>query len=120
MGAPIRRAILQSGSLHLSPPQPESSAKVMIGRVEDALSKNGHWTLSNAPVEELLKAQAELGIVSLFLQMESALKDWQDKLGNAERLLVGDCEYEVNQDSFKSVKCVADDPTLVSDIAERY
>ena len=95
MGAPIQQAILQSGSLHLSPPLPEAMAKAVVGRVENVLSEKKSGDLNTASVTDLLAAQTELGIVSLFLQMEPALADWEVKLGSAERLLIGDCEYEV-------------------------
>ncbi|KAF3039459.1 hypothetical protein E8E11_005512 [Didymella keratinophila] len=77
MGVPMRQAILQSGSL-----------------VEEHLSLKNcpSASLRNASVPGILKAQADLGIVSLFLQMEPGLENWRDKLGYAERLLIGDCE----------------------------
>lgn len=96
MGVPMRQAILQSGSLYLSPPLPESRANDTVSKIEDCLSLRGCSDLSNASVEDILKAQADLGIVSLFLQMEPGLENWRDKLGHAKRLLIGDCEYEVS------------------------
>lgn len=96
MGVPMRQAVLQSGSLYLSPPIPEKRAKDIVAKVENWLGLNGSSGLREAPAEEILKAQADLGMVSLFLQMEPDLQGWRDKLGHAERLLIGDCEYEVS------------------------
>lgn len=95
LGAPVRQVILQSGSLYLSPPQSQSAADAVVTKIRDVLSKKGQRTLSDAPVSELLEVQADLGLVSSFLQMEPALAGWQDEVGIAERLLIGDCEYEV-------------------------
>jgi hypothetical protein len=96
MGVPIRQAILQSGSLYLSPPIPEARAGGIVARVEERLSLKGCAGLRDAKVEEFLEAQADLGMISLFLQTEPGLEDWREKLGHAERLLLGDCEYEVS------------------------
>lgn len=96
MGEPIRQTILQSGSLYLSPPIPKARAEDIVAKVENQLSRNGSSNLREAPAEEILKAQADLGMVSLFLQTEPDLDGWRKKLGHAERLLIGDCEYEVS------------------------
>ena len=97
MGVPVRQAILQSGSLYLSPPIPEARAGSIVARVEERLSLEGGAGLRDAKVEEVLKAQADLGMISLFLQTAPGLEDWQEKLGHTERLLIGDCEYEVSE-----------------------
>ncbi|KAF3031841.1 hypothetical protein E8E12_001932 [Didymella heteroderae] len=94
MGVPMRQAVLQSGSLYLSPPIPEARAKDIVARIEDRLSLNGSPGLREASAEDILNAQADLGLVSLFLRMEPGLEKWRDELGHAERLLIGDCEYE--------------------------
>ncbi|KAJ4406286.1 hypothetical protein N0V91_004740 [Didymella pomorum] len=96
MGVPIRQAILQSGSLYLSPPIPEARAGGIVARVEERLSLKGCAGLRDAKVEDFLEAQADLGMISLFLQTEPGIEDWREKLGHAERLLLGDCEYEVS------------------------
>ncbi|ETS82689.1 hypothetical protein PFICI_04565 [Pestalotiopsis fici W106-1] len=94
IGSPVRQCILQSGSLYLSPPQPRTNGSVVIGRLEGALSNLGKWTMRDAPVQKLLEAQAELGLVSFFLQAEEPLDGWETKHGSVERLLIGDTEYE--------------------------
>ena len=95
MGGSFRQVVLQSGSLYLSPPAPGNAAKAIADTIEAHLKKIGSTTLKAAPIADLLKAQADLGIVSLFLQMEPELENFQTSLGSAERLLVGDCEFEV-------------------------
>jgi hypothetical protein len=95
MGTPVQQCILQSGTLFLSPPQPKAVAGALIRQVGAALKQLGNWTLRDAPVSKILEAQADLGITSLYLQIEEALEGWQTKLGPAKRLLVGDTEYEV-------------------------
>lgn len=101
MGVPMRQAILQSGSLYLSPPILRSKAEDLAATVEvclHGLSPPGGpaFTLQNAPVELILKVLADVGYSSWYLQMEPGLENWRTKLGHAERLLVGDCEYEVS------------------------
>jgi carboxylesterase type B len=92
---PVKRGILMSGSLHMSPPQPESRAKSMlIDPVLARLQAKGYSSLGEAPVQALLDAQAEIPIPSVFLQEEACFADWQDKTGNIQELIIGDCEYE--------------------------
>lgn len=68
----------------------------MVDRVQAVLSRNGELCdLETASVEDVLAAQKELGMVSLFLQMDLGLEGWKGKFGEVERLLIGDCEYEV-------------------------
>ncbi|EEU40127.1 uncharacterized protein NECHADRAFT_33545 [Fusarium vanettenii 77-13-4] len=95
MGSPARQCILQSGTLHLSPPQPRKTAEILIARVSDELSRLGNWTLRDAPVSKLLEAQERLGLVSFYLQMEEKLEGWEERIGDDfQRVLIGDTEYE--------------------------
>ncbi|VUC27025.1 unnamed protein product [Clonostachys rosea] len=96
MGLPARQYILQSGSLHLSPPQPRSAAATLIQKVEKAVSDLGGWNLRTAPVDRLLKALKQCNLVSFYIQQESRLEGWGENVGSAERLLIGDNEYESN------------------------
>ncbi|KAH6676987.1 Alpha/Beta hydrolase protein [Plectosphaerella plurivora] len=93
-GASPRQCILQSGTLHLSPPQSRAVAENLINRVSNAVKDLRGADLRTASVSTLLKAQATLGLESFFLQEESCLEGWQDKIGDVGRLLIGDCEYE--------------------------
>ncbi|KXJ87817.1 Alpha/Beta hydrolase protein [Microdochium bolleyi] len=100
LAPPVRSWVLQSGTLALSPPQPDDVADALIARVGDTLHQMGGWTVRDAPVSELLAVQAELGVSSLYLRMEEKLSGWESamerKCGMAgvERLLIGDTEYE--------------------------
>ncbi|KAM0817841.1 putative Carboxylic ester hydrolase [Seiridium cardinale] len=93
--SPIRQCILQSGSLHLSPPQQHSVANGLIDSMSQGLRRLGNWTLRDAPVSSLLEVQRDLGLVSFYLQMEQQLEGWSEMIsGSVERLLIGDTEYE--------------------------
>lgn len=87
---------MQSGSLYLSPPRPRATAESLLQSVSGALSRLGNWTLRDAPVDKLLQAQADVGLVSVYLQMDEQLNGWEEKLGSAERLLIGNNEFEVS------------------------
>ncbi|KAJ1329854.1 para-nitrobenzyl esterase [Microdochium nivale] len=92
----VRSWILQSGTLALSPPQPDVVADGLVARVEDALRRRGGQTLRVAPVSEVLAVQAELGVASMFLREEEELLGWRSRglSPNVDRILVGDTEYE--------------------------
>ncbi|KAG9671362.1 alpha/beta-hydrolase, partial [Aureobasidium melanogenum] len=94
-GAPVKRGILMSGSLHMSPPQPEARAKTMlIGPVLAKLKAKGYTSLEKAPVQALLEAQAEIPIPSVFLQNDKCFENWQENTGKIQELVIGDCEFE--------------------------
>ncbi|KAI4720990.1 carboxylesterase [Aureobasidium sp. EXF-10727] len=94
-GAPVKRGILMSGSLHMSPPQPEARAKTMlIDTVLAKLKGKGYMSLEDAPVQALLEAQAEIPIPSVFLQDDECFGNWQNNTGNIQELIIGDCEFE--------------------------
>ncbi|CAD0089330.1 unnamed protein product [Aureobasidium mustum] len=94
-GAPVKRGVLMSGSIHMSPPQPEVRAKTMlIDPVLAKLKAKGYNSLEEAPVQALLEAQAEIPIPSVFLQDDKCFENWQENTGNIEELVIGDCEFE--------------------------
>jgi carboxylesterase type B len=94
-GAPVKRGVLMSGSLYMSPPQPEARAKTMlIDPVLDKLKAKGYTSLAEASIQAILEAQAEIPIPSVFLQDEECFTNWQDNTGSIEELLIGDCEFE--------------------------
>ncbi|KAF1344972.1 Alpha/Beta hydrolase protein [Delphinella strobiligena] len=92
-GAPVRRGILQSGSLHLSPPQGEGRGLALCQGLEETLSKQG-FTLASAPVGKLLETLAEAKILSMWLQLTEELHGWETQTSPVDELLIGDCEYE--------------------------
>ncbi|RSL68810.1 hypothetical protein CEP51_012449 [Fusarium floridanum] len=95
MGSPAHQCILQSGTLHLSPPQPRTTAENLIDKVSNELSQLGNWTLRDAPVSKLLEAQERLGLGSFYLQIEERLEGWEERIGeHFQRVLIGDTEYE--------------------------
>ncbi|KAK2025124.1 carboxylesterase [Colletotrichum zoysiae] len=93
-GAPVRGAILSSGSLYLSPPQSEEKAFILRQTLRKHLQAVGDFELGTAPVEKLVEALESSGIQSWFLRTDSALEDWQAKTGVAERLMIGDVQNE--------------------------
>ena len=102
MGVPMRQAILQSGSLYLSPPISTARARDFAANFESHLSTKSpasgpELTLQTAPVEDILKTLEDTATVSLYLQTEPGLENWRGELGQASRLLIGDCEFEVRQ-----------------------
>lgn len=95
MGAPVRQCILQSGTMYLSPPQPPEATSALRKRLSIILSSLGGYDLRTAPASHLLEAQAKMGLMSYYIQMEPKLEGWQQKWGNVERIAIGDNEYEV-------------------------
>jgi len=94
-GAEVKRAILMSGSLHMSPPQAENRAQVaLVAPILERLQRRGYNSLKTAPVRELLEAQQDVPIKSVFLQAEAGLVGWSTKTGKVQELMVGDCQYE--------------------------
>ncbi|PNS18999.1 hypothetical protein CAC42_6094 [Sphaceloma murrayae] len=96
MGAEVKRVALMSGSLYMSGPRPDAMGEAAVrGPVREKLKGFGAGGgLEGASAEELVRAQKEAGLVSVFLQEEEGLKNWQRKTGRVEELVVGDCEYE--------------------------
>ncbi|TVY85850.1 Lipase [Lachnellula willkommii] len=92
-GAPIQRAILQSGSLHLSPPQDPIRGEGIYKTLGNILEKDG-LTLASAPVKTLLGALAESKVVSMWLQLTEELSGWETRISHIDQLLIGDVEYE--------------------------
>ena len=120
MGVPMRQAILQSGSLYLSPPISTEKASSIAATLENHLSlkspsSGGELTLQTAPVQSILETLEDTGTVSLYLQTEPGLENWREKLGHARRLLIGDCEFEVHFSiSFVCPRAYVRDPGCVS------
>lgn len=96
LGAPISQCILSSGSLYLSPPQPQAKAVALRRAVRDRVQELGASDLNAAPAEILVKAQERAGIRSWFLQAEPKLEGWRAKSGDVKRLLISDVQNEVS------------------------
>lgn len=81
----------------------------------------GNWTLRTAPVAKILGAQESLGLISFYLQTEDALQGWRDNIGGFERIMIGDCEYEVSSEiPSSSASRVAETISKVRSLAQRY
>ncbi|KAL1624017.1 hypothetical protein SLS56_007999 [Neofusicoccum ribis] len=94
--APAKRAILMSGTLEMSPPRPLSQEGTIVAPLEAKLASVGS-SLRTASAAEIIKALAEVNLVSMWIQQdpdEPELSDWT-KTGQVESLLIGDVEYEV-------------------------
>lgn len=89
----IKQAILSSGSLYLSPPRDGSA---LIARFNQALADAGTGDLRTASVDALVELVKLLNVPSFWLQPEPDLEGWQNRTGSAQRLMLGDCEYEVH------------------------
>ncbi|KAF6830897.1 carboxylesterase [Colletotrichum plurivorum] len=90
----IPQCILSSGSLYLSPPQPQAKAVALRGAVRDRVRELGGVDLSTAPAEVLVQAQERAGIRSWFLQAEPDLEGWEEKTGKVKRLMISDVQNE--------------------------
>lgn len=96
-GVSVRQCILQSGTLHLSPPQPRAMAEKLIAKIQVTVKDLSGENLRSSKVSTLLEAQAKLGLQSFTLQEEDRLEGWREKTGDFHRLLIGDTEYEVSR-----------------------
>ena len=89
-----KRAILASGSLHLSPPQNIGANSKLINRLRNDLATRGH-SLDDGPSSSLVQSLTNCGIVSMWLQQEPGLDNWEDRAEQVDALMVSDVEYEV-------------------------
>ncbi|KAF9640419.1 hypothetical protein BFW01_g12225 [Lasiodiplodia theobromae] len=93
--APVKRAILMSGTLEMSPPRPLSNEATIVAPIEAKLARIGS-SLRTATAEQIIEALTEANMVSMWLQQspdEPELSEWT-RTGNASSLLIGDVEYE--------------------------
>lgn len=94
-GVKVKRGVLMSGSLHLSPPLPAARAQAFpIDPLLKKIQEKGYKSLKEAPVDVLLQGLADIPVPSVFLQEDTDLQDWTKKTGEIEELLIGDCEFE--------------------------
>ncbi|MCJ1430857.1 hypothetical protein MMC27_000207 [Xylographa pallens] len=94
LAAPVQRAILMSGSLYLSPPQPTERNEAFLAPLEKLVHEDSGTSLEESPVESLLKGLKTLNVNSMWLRETPELKDWRDRMEDVEALMVGDVEYE--------------------------
>jgi carboxylesterase type B len=96
LGAPVKRGILHSGSLYLSPPQPLSVGAAFIKSLEQKVHANFHSSLAKVSVDELLSTLCEHDVNRMWLQADEEMADWNKSRNQVSELLIGDCEYEVS------------------------
>lgn len=108
--APVKRAIMSSGSLYLSSPLPVARGDAYLGRVLARVQELGgpEMTLKNAPVEIMIKVQNELSVDTLWLQYGPEFEGWEQKTGQVNSVMVGDAEYEVSPENTSEQFCSAD------------
>ncbi|MCJ1377450.1 hypothetical protein MMC17_000545 [Xylographa soralifera] len=94
LAAPVKRAVLMSGSLYLSPPQPTERNEAFLAPLEKLVHEDSGTPLEEAPAESLLKGLKTLNVNSMWLREMPELKDWRDRMEDVEALMVGDVEYE--------------------------
>ncbi|KAF4469114.1 carotenoid oxygenase [Fusarium albosuccineum] len=89
----VQQAVLASGSLHLSPPQPASVGKNLLDRITSELASRKD-TLHGGSAESLVKALVNCKINSMWIQQEADLDGWEDRSEQVDALMVSDVEYE--------------------------
>ncbi|KAH6985176.1 Alpha/Beta hydrolase protein [Ilyonectria destructans] len=89
----VQKAILASGSLYLSPPQPLSAGISLLARIKTDLAFRGD-TLEDGSAESLVQALVNCGIPTMWLQQEPDLERWEEKVVEVEALMISDTEYE--------------------------
>lgn len=100
-GAPVKRAVLMSGHLPLSPPLPRGFAGPLLEKLVKKAEEGGYagGSLREVKVDELVGYVREVGWPSMWLQQEGELAKWKIGEEGVEELLIGDCEYEVSLQS---------------------
>lgn len=100
LGAPVKRAILASGGLYLSPSRPRATGDALIARLNATLGPD--TDLRSASSEAIIKALEDCEINSMWLQLAEGLYDWQELDYVDIPLMIGDVEFEVS--SLSSLK----------------
>lgn len=90
----VHQAILASGSLHLSPPQPLEVGQALLKRITTELQSIGD-TLHDGSADSLVQALINCGVTSMWLQEEPDLDGWENRTENADGMMVSDVEFEV-------------------------
>lgn len=108
-GAEFERAILQSGTLYTSPPQPDKAGFGLVGLIDGNLqlmefdkgNQSGSFgpeaSVVGAKISDLVKSLQDLQITRFWLWDEPELKGWEDDakvFGKLKGLLIGDTAHE--------------------------
>ncbi|WAO91202.1 Carboxylic ester hydrolase [Fusarium falciforme] len=89
----VYQAILASGSLHLSPPQPLEVGQGLLKRIKTELQARGD-TMHDGSADSLVQALINCGVTSMWLQEEPDLDDWENRTENIDGIIISDVEYE--------------------------
>ncbi|RSL68964.1 hypothetical protein CEP54_002603 [Fusarium duplospermum] len=89
----VHQAILASGSLHLSPPQPLEVGQGLLKRIKTELQARGD-TIHNGSADSLVQALINCGVTSMWLQEEPDLDGWENRTENVDGIMLSDVEYE--------------------------
>ncbi|VUC37787.1 unnamed protein product [Clonostachys rosea] len=93
--APVKQAVLASGSLYLSPPQPPKNVSILRDTVLKYLKElDPEAGLQSAPVHQLITAIKQSGLQSFFLQAEDRLDKWEENTGKVQRIMLSDVQNE--------------------------
>ncbi|GAB7348676.1 hypothetical protein MBLNU459_g7038t1 [Dothideomycetes sp. NU459] len=94
-GVHVKRGIMMSGNLYLSPPLPAARSQAFpIDPTLKKVQEKGYNSIKEAPVDVVIKSLSEIPVPSVFLQEDTNLQEWQQKTGAIEELMIGDCEFE--------------------------
>lgn len=70
LGAPVKRGILQSGSLYLSPPLPLTVSESFVKGLEQNIHANFHSSLAKVSVDKLLLTLRDQNVNRVWLQAD--------------------------------------------------
>ncbi|KAF5250383.1 hypothetical protein FANTH_4416 [Fusarium anthophilum] len=94
----IKRAILQSGSLYLTPPAPQAVGEAVMQKLTTLTNTDD---LKKLPVDKLLTGLGKLGFQNWWLHNEQSFQrgtgnmDWPiSDCTELEAIMVGDCQWE--------------------------
>lgn len=108
-GAEFERAILQSGTLYTSPPQPDKAGFGLVGLIEGNLqlmefdkgNTSGSFgpgaSVASAKVADLVQSLQDLQITRFWLWDEPELQGWENDtkvFGKLKGLVIGDTAHE--------------------------
>ncbi|KAJ5127999.1 Carboxylesterase type B [Penicillium atrosanguineum] len=93
-GPPVKRAILASGTLHLSSPLPVERGDGLIKTLEATVQELGQPSLRESSVPVLIQALKDCKVNTMWIQEEPELANWESRPEQVEEAMIGDTEYE--------------------------
>jgi carboxylesterase type B len=102
----IRRAILQSGHLWTSPPQPLARGKALVESIRAKVHEMSPMhTLETLPADQLLLVLKVMNLKSVWNHEQPGLEDWEHRVPTVEAVLMGDCGHEASIFAHKMAHC---------------